>query len=128
MGFHYSLDLCFWDSRLVVYERGLGQAASSVGQMFTQWFFPSSPTKVSFLWHGGIVCKNSELAWTGVVGGDPTEGRARLMSLCSKNKRKAILGDPVSLVYFRVERTVLAQEVQGACAQLSEDPLPAPSH
>lgn len=28
--------------------------------------------------------------------GTPNEGRARLMSLCSKNKRKAILGDPVS--------------------------------
>lgn len=50
--------------------------------------------------------------------GPPNAVRARFMSLCSKNKRKAILGDPVSL------RAVLAQEEQGACAQLSEDPHP----
>lgn len=72
MGFHYSLDLRFWDSRFVVCERGLGQAASSVGRMLTPWLSPiPPPMQVSFLWHEDIVCKSSELPWEGVVDGDP---------------------------------------------------------
>lgn len=110
-----------------MYERGLGQAASSVGRMFTQGFFPSSPTKVSFLWHGGIVCKNSELEWTGVVGGDPTELEMKAeQGLCphaARTKGEEFWETQCLWVYFRVGRTDLAQEVQGACAQLSEDPF-----
>lgn len=45
MGFHYSLDLCFWDSRFVVCERGLVQAAFSVGWMFTPWLSLLPPWK-----------------------------------------------------------------------------------
>lgn len=41
MRFHYSLDLCFWDSRFVVCERGLGQAASNVGGILTPCLSPS---------------------------------------------------------------------------------------
>lgn len=62
-----------------------------------------------------------------MVGGDPTELEMKAeQGLCphaARTKGEEFWETQCLWVYFRVGRTDLAQEVQGACAQLSEDPF-----